>query len=202
MLGMQGCYPAPIAEQSGSSSQMMKGGDGGEGVTGWRGHIGGTTGRAHFRKTPSLFALRKYQGGSDMGSPRGGFLRRSSSSGIGGPGRAGPSRRGNRAGVGADVPREPSLQGTRAVHPDTPPTPDTSRALQAGRTVAWAGPSVSCQRWRVSMRWPHHPCIPVATTLVLTRRDLSGHMYPGMSHRELCSVKIRCDGKIFIIFQV
>lgn len=38
MLGMQGCYPAPIAEQSGSSSQMMKGGDGGEGVTGWRGH--------------------------------------------------------------------------------------------------------------------------------------------------------------------
>lgn len=73
--------------------------------------------------------------------------------------------------MGADIPREPSLQGTRAVHPDTPPTPDTSRALQAGRRVAWAGPSVSCQRWGVSMRWPHHLRIPVATTLVPTRRD-------------------------------
>lgn len=44
--------------------------------------IKNATSRAHFGKTPSLFALQKHQGGSDMGSPQGGFLRRSSLSGI------------------------------------------------------------------------------------------------------------------------
>lgn len=35
-----------------------------------------------FQKTLSLFALQKHQGGSDVGSPQGEFLRRSSLSGI------------------------------------------------------------------------------------------------------------------------
>lgn len=38
--------------------------------------------KAYFRKTPSLFAIQKHQGGSDVGSPQGRFLRRSSLSGI------------------------------------------------------------------------------------------------------------------------
>lgn len=96
------------------------------------GHPGGALGTAqigaHFRKTPSLFILQKYQvGSSDVRNPQGGFLHTPSSSGIGGwwgwPGQEGAR------GAGADEPWSHPC-GARGQSVQRPPTPMTSGALQ------------------------------------------------------------------------
>lgn len=165
-------------------------------MTGWR-DTSGAPQAGHTSGKHPLYLCSEMPGGAQTWAAHGvGFCagRHHLASGAW-QGRAGPGRRGNRAGVGADVPREPSLQGAQAVHPDMPPTPDTSGALQAGalqagRRVAWAGPSVSCQRWggQHEMTTPS-PHARGHDSRAHTQGPSQGTCTPGMSHREPCSVK-------------